>query len=150
SELHERLGISEANLSQHLAVLRGAGVIATRRTGKQVHCYLAIPEVKQACALISDVLRAQVKNGQRLGAYLPDGYFCFLFRSLSVIHVHARVAAGSPKVVMESNATCSSSSVLTPLLRAFLTAEWVAPSRPAPIESANFKSRRVFSSRGPA
>ena len=67
SELHDRLGISEANLSQHLAVLRGAGVISTRRTGKQVHCYLAIPEVKQACALISDVLRAQVKNGQRLG-----------------------------------------------------------------------------------
>ena len=67
SELHQRLGISEANLSQHLAVLRGAGVIATRRTGKQVQCYLAIPEVKQACALISDVLRAQVKNGQRLG-----------------------------------------------------------------------------------
>ena len=67
SELHDRLGISEANLSQHLAVLRGAGVICTRRTGKQVHCYLAIPEVKQACALISDVLRAQVKNGQRLG-----------------------------------------------------------------------------------
>ena len=66
SELHQRLGISEANLSQHLAVLRGAGVIATRRIGKQVDCYLAIPEVKRACALISDVLRAQVKNGQRL------------------------------------------------------------------------------------
>lgn len=66
SELHQRLGISEANLSQHLAVLRGAGVISTRRTGKQVHCYLALPEVKRACALISDVLRAQVKNGQRL------------------------------------------------------------------------------------
>jgi DNA-binding transcriptional ArsR family regulator len=67
SELHQRLQISVANLSQHLAVLKAAGVIATRRTGKQVHCYLAIPEVKQACALISDVLRAQVKNGQRLG-----------------------------------------------------------------------------------
>ena len=66
SELHRRLEISEANLSQHLAVLRAAGVIATRRTGKQVHCYLAIPEVKKACALISNVLRAQVKNGQRL------------------------------------------------------------------------------------
>jgi DNA-binding transcriptional ArsR family regulator len=38
-----------------------------RRTGKQVHCFLAIPEVKEACALISDVLRAQVKNGRRLG-----------------------------------------------------------------------------------
>jgi len=66
SDLHQRLGISEANLSQHLAVLKAAGVVATQRTGKQVHCYLAIPEVKQACALISDVLRAHIRNGQRL------------------------------------------------------------------------------------
>ncbi len=66
SDLHQRLGISEANLSQHLAVLRAAGVISTQRRGKQVHCSLAIPEVKQACALISDVLRAQVRNNKRL------------------------------------------------------------------------------------
>ena len=67
SDLHRRLGISEANLSQHLAILKAAGVVGTQRTGKQVHCYLAIPEVKQACALISDVLRAQVRNQKRLG-----------------------------------------------------------------------------------
>lgn len=66
SDLHKALEISEANLSQHLAVLKAAGVVATRRTGKQVHCYLAIPEVKQACALIRNVLRAQIRNGQRL------------------------------------------------------------------------------------
>lgn len=66
SELHQRLGISEANLSQHLAVLKGAGVVSTTRVGKQVFCSLAIPEVKEACAMISDVLRAQVKNGRRL------------------------------------------------------------------------------------
>jgi len=66
ADLHQRLGITEANLSQHLAVLKAAGVVATKRTGKQVHCSLAIPEVKQACALISDVLRAQVRNHKRL------------------------------------------------------------------------------------
>lgn len=66
SDLHKVLEISEANLSQHLAVLKAAGVVATRRTGKQVHCYLAIPEVKQACALIRNVLRAQIRNGRRL------------------------------------------------------------------------------------
>ncbi len=66
SEIRERLGISLANLSQHLAVLKAAGVVGTRREGKQVHCFLAIKEVKQACSLISDVLRAQVKNEQRL------------------------------------------------------------------------------------
>ena len=47
SELRRRLGVSEANLSQHLAVLRGAGVISTTRTGKRVSCYIAIPEIKQ-------------------------------------------------------------------------------------------------------
>jgi len=67
SDLHQHLGISEANLSQHLAVLKAAGVVGTQRTGKRVHCYLTIPEVKQACALISDVLRAHIRNGQRLG-----------------------------------------------------------------------------------
>jgi ArsR family transcriptional regulator len=66
SDLHRLLEISEANLSQHLSVLKAAGVVTTRRTGKQVHCHLALPEVKQACALIRNVLRAQIRNGQRL------------------------------------------------------------------------------------
>ena len=65
--LQLELGISTANLSQHLAVLRAAGVIATRREGKHVHCSLAIPEVKQACHLMRNVLRAQLRNGRRLG-----------------------------------------------------------------------------------
>lgn len=66
SELRRRLGVSEANLSQHLAVLKGAGIIATTRTGKRVFCHIAIPEVKQACSLVCDVLRAQVRSGRRL------------------------------------------------------------------------------------
>jgi len=65
--LQQKLGVSTANLSQHLAVLRGAGVIVTHREGKQVRCSLAIPEVKQACQLIRNVLRAQLRNGRRLG-----------------------------------------------------------------------------------
>jgi len=66
SSIQETLGISRTNLSQHLAVLRSAGVVATRREGKQIHCSLAIPEVKQACTLIRNVLRAQIRHGQRL------------------------------------------------------------------------------------
>lgn len=66
SELQQELLISKPNLSQHLAVLRAAGVISTRREGKQVYCSLAFPEVKSACRLIRDVLRAQIREGQRL------------------------------------------------------------------------------------
>jgi ArsR family transcriptional regulator len=66
SELQQRLAITKANLSQHLAILRGAGVINTRREGQQIYCSLAIPEVKQACQLIRSVLRAQIRNGRKL------------------------------------------------------------------------------------
>lgn len=66
SGLQEDLGITAANVSQHLAILKAAGVVATRREGKQTFCSLAMPEVKGACQLIRDVLRAQIRNGQSL------------------------------------------------------------------------------------
>jgi DNA-binding transcriptional ArsR family regulator len=66
SDLQLELGITAPNLSQHLAILKGAGVVATRRNGKQTLCSLAIPEVKQACHLIRNVLRAQLRNGRKL------------------------------------------------------------------------------------
>ncbi len=66
SELQAELGITAANVSQHLAVLKAAGVVSTRRNGKQVVCSLAIPEVKDACRMIRDVLRAQVQKDRKL------------------------------------------------------------------------------------
>ena len=66
SELQDSLSISKANLSQHIAVLRSAGVILTRRQGKQLFYSLAIPEVKQACDLVRKVLYAQLESAQKL------------------------------------------------------------------------------------
>jgi DNA-binding transcriptional ArsR family regulator len=65
SELQEGLGISKANLSQHLAILKSAGVVSTRREGKQLHCGIAMPEVKQATAVLRNMLRAQGKESRR-------------------------------------------------------------------------------------
>jgi DNA-binding transcriptional ArsR family regulator len=66
SELQERLDISNPNLSQHLAVLRSAGVVSTRRQGKQLLCSLAMPQVKSACKIIRDVLRTQINSRHSL------------------------------------------------------------------------------------
>ncbi len=70
SELQAELGVTAPNVSQHLTILKAAGVVATRRNGKQISCFLAIPEVKQACQLIRDVLRAQLRNGRSLSSKL--------------------------------------------------------------------------------
>jgi ArsR family transcriptional regulator len=66
SELQEALGISKTGMSQHLAVLRSAGVVTTRRKGKQIYSALAMPEVKQACQLIRKVLHAQITGSHQL------------------------------------------------------------------------------------
>jgi ArsR family transcriptional regulator len=66
SELQQALGITIPNVSQHLAILRNAGVVKTRRDGKLTFCSLAMPEVKTACSLIRDVLRAQLRRGRDL------------------------------------------------------------------------------------
>ncbi|MBZ5722517.1 MAG: metalloregulator ArsR/SmtB family transcription factor [Acidobacteriia bacterium] len=66
ADLQKALGVSKANLSQHVMVLKSAGVIVRRREGREVFFSLAMPEVKKACQLIQHVLRAQIRNGQRL------------------------------------------------------------------------------------
>ena len=66
SDLQDFLEISKANLSQHIAILKAAGVIASRRDGKQLHYSLAIPEVKEACQLIRKVLHAQLDGARKL------------------------------------------------------------------------------------
>ena len=52
SELQQGLGISKANLSQHLSILRTVGVVSTQREGKQLYCGISMPEVKQATAIL--------------------------------------------------------------------------------------------------
>jgi len=66
SGLQAELGIPLANVSVQLATLRAAGVVVTEKKGKQVHCSLALPEVRQACHFIRRVLKAQVRKAQSL------------------------------------------------------------------------------------
>jgi len=46
-------------------VLKSAGVVATRREGKQLHCGIAVPEVKQAMGVFRSMLRTQGKESRR-------------------------------------------------------------------------------------
>ena len=50
----ERLGLEQANVSQHLAILRSKQVVSTRRTGNQVHYSLRDPVLAQVLALLRE------------------------------------------------------------------------------------------------
>jgi DNA-binding transcriptional ArsR family regulator len=66
SALQKEMRVSKANFSQHLAILKAAGVVNTRRQGRMVFCSLALPEVRQACHLIRQVLRSQIRSQHKL------------------------------------------------------------------------------------
>ena len=55
------LGISKANVSQHLAVMRHKGIVQSRREGLKVYYWLTSPKVVQACDLMREVLLEQIQ-----------------------------------------------------------------------------------------
>lgn len=54
--LSEALGIAKPNLSQHLAIMRQKGILATRREGTTVYYRLATPRIMEACRIMRQVL----------------------------------------------------------------------------------------------
>jgi DNA-binding transcriptional ArsR family regulator len=59
TELVAALGASKANVSQHLAVMRHKGILATRREGVNIYYRVANPKVIAACTLMKEVLYEQ-------------------------------------------------------------------------------------------
>jgi DNA-binding transcriptional ArsR family regulator len=57
SDLSVRVNCQVPNMSQHLAVLRSAGLVTTRRTGSTVYYRLADPRVLEAYRLIQTIAR---------------------------------------------------------------------------------------------
>jgi DNA-binding transcriptional ArsR family regulator len=62
NEIVKSTGISQANLSQHLAILRTKGIVATRRDGIHVFYSISNAKIIQAFDLISQVLNDSLIN----------------------------------------------------------------------------------------
>lgn len=60
--LAEKLEIPKANTSQHLAVLRQAGVVTTRRDGINVFYSLRSDRISEACSLTRQILVENLEN----------------------------------------------------------------------------------------
>ncbi|HEY7522339.1 MAG TPA: metalloregulator ArsR/SmtB family transcription factor [Candidatus Limnocylindrales bacterium] len=51
-----RVGATQPNVSQHLALLRAAGIVDAERDGREVRYRLADPDVLRACTIMRGVL----------------------------------------------------------------------------------------------
>lgn len=62
TEMVDMLGIRQANLSQHLALLREARVLETRRDGLKIYYRLTDQAIAKACATIRTFLARQYQD----------------------------------------------------------------------------------------
>ena len=64
------VGVTEATLSQLLASLRHAGLVATRREGQSVFYRLKDERILKLIAHLAEILEAQLARGERLATSL--------------------------------------------------------------------------------
>jgi len=68
-ELASTIGSSLPNTSQHLAVLRAAGLVDGRRAGASVRYHLAEPSILEACDIVGKIVdRRLAGRGQAASA----------------------------------------------------------------------------------
>ncbi len=69
-QLASSLGLPQANVSQHLAILRERGIVATRREGTTIYYSLVSPKIGEACDLVQGVLQEQLASNRVLASSL--------------------------------------------------------------------------------
>jgi len=74
SRLAADLGISQPNVSQHLAVMRAAGLVEAEREGREVRYTLADPEIIHACETMRGVLVRRIARMSRVAADAAADY----------------------------------------------------------------------------
>lgn len=65
-DMARALGLRQANLSQHLTLLRERGVVTTRRQGLNIYYSLSSPKIVQACELMREVLAEHLARSAQL------------------------------------------------------------------------------------
>jgi ArsR family transcriptional regulator len=62
TDIHSMLDLPQANISQHLMILRDAGVVTTRREGKQIFYAISDPRFTKASDLFREVVIERSPN----------------------------------------------------------------------------------------
>lgn len=69
-DLVEKLGVPQAMVSRHLALLRGRRIVAARRSGVNMYYSLTNNKIIEACDIVHQVLMDQVVHNRELAEKL--------------------------------------------------------------------------------
>lgn len=64
TDMYEMLDLPQANISQHLMILRDAGIVSTQRNGKQIIYSLTHPKIIEASDALREVLIDRYKGSE--------------------------------------------------------------------------------------
>ena len=93
-DLAEAIGVTLPNASQHLTVMRGAGLVEGRRAGTTVRYRLTEPAIVEACAIIDRIIdrRLAAPLDRLAGPAVPAPPFLTISSSASPVDSHAQPA----------------------------------------------------------
>lgn len=66
NDLAETIGVSQSNVSQHLAMMRQREIVKTRKAGSSIYYRVASPKISQACDIMRQVLLEQLSERQEI------------------------------------------------------------------------------------
>jgi ArsR family transcriptional regulator len=66
SEIVEHVGAKKSNTSRHLAVLRAAGVVETRKDGLAVYYNLRLPCLMKMCSCVNEALLKKAEYHKKI------------------------------------------------------------------------------------
>ena len=67
----DRLSLAQPNVSQHLALMRAAGVVEAERDGREIRYRLADPDIIAACNLMRSALQRRLVRLAELSTAVP-------------------------------------------------------------------------------
>ena len=64
--LIEKTKLSQANISQHLSIMKSRGIVASDRRGKNIYYKITNPKIIKAFDIIREVLKERLQNSKNV------------------------------------------------------------------------------------
>ncbi len=70
TELIEKTKLSQANISQHLSIMKSKGIVTSNRKGKNIYYRLINPKIIKAFDIMREVLAEKLRKNEKIAKNL--------------------------------------------------------------------------------